>query len=57
MGTGIIMFFPIPTRCYFRKDDCRCELEMGHDGDHDVECRVLILESINLIGHQMRTCH
>ena len=32
------MFFPMPARCYFNKDNCRCELEMCHDGDHDVEC-------------------
>ncbi len=33
------MFFPIPARCYFRKGECRCVLDMRHDGDHDTECQ------------------
>ena len=55
MGTGI-MPFPMPTRYYFRKDDWRCQLEISHGIDHDVEYSPA-LESINLIEHQMRACH
>ncbi len=51
-----IMFFPKPTRYCFRKDDWRCQLETSHNTDHDVKYNP-VLESINLIKHQMRACH
>ena len=34
---GIIMFYPIPAQGYYRKNDCRCELGMCHEGDHEIE--------------------
>lgn len=32
------MFYPIHARCHYRKNDCKCELGMCHEGDREIKC-------------------